>query len=175
MNRLGIYLLTLSLAALLLTGCGYSLSRTGSATGPSQGKYKACVPMFVNDTFEPLVEEEMTAALEDEIMTDGRWVLSTREDADLLVTGRVTQFELAPLSYDAKERVLEYRVKIRSDVKVTDIKTEKVLWKDTGVETFADYRVTEDITKSKIRRGEAVKKAAKGFADDFIIRVLDTF
>ncbi|MBI5190269.1 MAG: LptE family protein [Nitrospirae bacterium] len=175
MNRFIYPFLAIALIAITLSGCGYTLSRTGSASGPSKGRHKACVPMFVNDTFEPLIEEELTAALSDELMTDGRWVLTARGDADLLVTGRVTGFELVPLSYDAKERILEYRLRIRSDVKVTDVKTDKVLWKDSGVETFADYRVTDDITKSKIRKGEAVRKAAKGFAEDFIIRVLDTF
>lgn len=167
--------LAVVVSATILSGCGYSLSRTGSAAGPSKGKYKVSVPMFVNDTFEPLVEETLTSALKDELATDGRWVLTAREDADLLVTGRVTRFELEPLSYDAKERILEYRVRIRSDVKVTDLKTDKPLWKDADMESFADYRVTDDVTKSKIRKDEAVRKAARSFADDFIIRVLDTF
>ena len=159
----------------LLPACGYSLSRTSTPTGIYGGANKVVVPMFVNDTFEPLVEKEFTAALKDKLAIDGRWVLTGRKDADLEVTGRVTQFELVPLSYDAKERILEYRVRIRTEVKVTDIKTGKVLWKDPAMETFSEYRVTEDVTKSKISHQEAVKKASRDFAEEFIIKALDIF
>jgi len=168
-------LLILFAIASLLPSCGYTLAKTGSQAGPADGAYRVSVPMFVNDTFEPLIERELTSALKDEIEQDGRWVLTDAANADLAVSGRVTQFDLQPLSYDAQERILEYRVRIKSDVKLTDIKTGKVIWKDPSIETFADYRVTEDITKSKIRKSEAVKKASKYFAEEFIIKVLDTF
>jgi outer membrane lipopolysaccharide assembly protein LptE/RlpB len=163
------------LAALLLASCGYTLSRKGSQAGPSAGKRNVVIPTFANDTFEPLLERELTQALKDEIAMDGRWVLTDAGDADLSVTGRVTYFELQPLSYDAKERIQEYRIEIRSEVKVTDLKTGDVIWKDPAIETFSEYRVTSDITKSKIGRGEAIKKASKDFAEEFVIKALDTF
>jgi outer membrane lipopolysaccharide assembly protein LptE/RlpB len=158
-----------------LSGCGYTLSKTGSESGPLGGKYRVAVPLFVNGTYEPLVEKQVTRALKDELDIDGRWVLTDRGDADLLVSGKVTKVELLPLSYDAQERILEYRVRISVDVKVSDVKTGKVLWKDPDMETFSDYRVIEDITKSKINKGEAIAKASKNFAEEFIIKVLDIF
>jgi len=166
-------LLALALLA-LVSGCGYSLSRTGSQAGPSYGKYRAAVPTFVNDTFEPLVEKDVTAALKDEIAMDGRWVLADRDAADLLVSGRVTKVELVPLTYDANERILEYRIRMKTEARVVELKTGKVIWKDP-IETYADYRVTEDVTKTKIMKGEAVRKASKNFAEEFIIKVLDIF
>ena len=168
-------LLALLMVCVLLPACGYTLSRTSTPTGIYGGANKVVVPMFINDTFEPLVEKELTAALTNKLAIDGRWILTDRKNADLVVTGRVTQFELVPLSYDAKERILEYRVRIKTEVKVTDIKTDKVLWKDPGIETFSEYRVTEDVTKSKISRQEAIKKASRDFAEDFIIKALDIF
>ena len=156
----------------MLNACGYTISRTGSQSGPPFGASKAAVPLFVNDTFEPLVEKDVTAALQEEIAADGRWALVDKKNTDVVVVGRVSQFTLTPLSYDAKERIMEYRITIKSEIKVLD-KAEKVLWKDT-IDTYADYRVTEDVTKSKIRHEEAVRKACKNMAEEFIIKVLDT-
>lgn len=162
----------IAILLLMLNSCGYTISRTGGQSGPPYGASKVAVPLFVNDTFEPLVEKDVTAALQEEIASDGRWSLSDRADADVVVVGRVSQFTLTPLSYDEKERIMEYRVTMKSEIKLLD-KAEKVLWKDT-IDTFADYRVTEDVTKSKIRHGEAVRKASKNMAEEFIIKVLDT-
>jgi len=162
----------IAILLLMLNACGYTISRTGGQSGPPYGASKAAVPLFVNDTFEPLVEKDVTAALQEEIASDGRWVLVDRNNADVVVVGRVTQVNRTPLSYDAKERIMEYRLTIKSEIKVLD-KTEKVLWKD-NIDTYADYRVTEDVTKSKIRHGEAVRKASKNMAEEFIIKVLDT-
>ncbi len=168
-------LILLMVMAAFLPSCGYTLSRNGSPAGPAKGAYKVFVPMFTNDAYEPEVEKELTTAFKDEIAQDGRWVLTDAGDADLALSGRVTLFQLLPLSYDSQERVLEYRVLIMAEVKLTDLKTNKVLWKDPAMQAFADYRVTEDITKSKIMKGEAVKKASKYFAEEFIIKALDTF
>ena len=169
---------TAALIALLvlLPACGYTLAKTGSGPeAPTHGAYKVCIPTFVNETFQPLIERDVTAALKDEIAFDGRWVLTDPKDADISVTGRVTKFELQPLSYDSRERILEYRVRIRSEVKITELKTGKVLWKDPGLETMSDYHVIEDITKSKINKGEAIRKASKEFAEEFVIKALDIF
>ena len=162
----------IAILLLMLNACGYTISRTDGQSGPPFGASKAAVPLFVNDTYEPLVEKEVTAALQEDIAADGRWLLADTKDADVVVVGHVSQVALAPLSYDAKERILEYRITIKSEIKVLD-KAEKVLWKDSIV-TFADYRVTEDVTKSKIRHDEAIRKASKNMAEEFIIKVLDT-
>jgi len=153
-----------------LSGCGYTLSRNPKAC--SADACSVSIPLFMNDTLEPLVEKDVTAAIQEEISMDGRWKLSDRDSADVVVEGRVTGFELLPLSYDAKERILEYRLKIRSEIKVRRPKTDKLVWKGS-LESYADFRVTEDVTKTKVRRDEARRMASKKMAGEFIIRVLD--
>ncbi len=168
-------IISIFLLLVFLPACGYQLAGRGAGTGNTAGKYKVFVRMFRNDSWEPLVEKDVTAALKDEIAIDGRWMLTDKDDADILVSGKVKKVELEPLSYDPQERILEYRLIMHMDVKVSDIKTKKVIWKKSDFTSFADYRVTVDVTKSKIRREEAIKYASKRFAEEFIIRVLDTF
>lgn len=160
---------------LTLPACGYQLARTGTVTGKAAGKYKVSIPMFVNGSESPLIEKDVTEALKEDIALDGRWVLTDSGDEDILVKGKVAKVAFSPLSYDPNDRVLEYRLKLHMDVKVSDVKSGKVLWKDGDFVSYADYRETVDVTKSKINREEAIKYASKNFADEFIIRVLDIF
>jgi len=167
-------LVALALLSLGLGSCGYSLTGSSGMSGDDGRTYvNVSIPTFGNDTYEPRVESEMTAAIKEEIVYDSRWRLTDPEEADLIVTGTVKYVDLQPLSYDAIERIQEYRLRILTEVKVTDVKDDKVVWKKSGIETFADYRVTADVTKSKINKAEAIRKAAKTFAEEFVIKVLD--
>ena len=174
MRKLHVLLIVFALA---LPSCGYSLTQnTGVRPAEPSAEYafRVAIPLFVNATFEPLIEKDVTAALQEEIAMDGRLVLTDPAKADHIISGRVLKFALQPLSYDPQERILEYRVWVASEIKVTESKTGKVVYKDV-IETYADYRVTDDVTKSKIRREEAIKKAIMDMADEFILKALDVF
>jgi len=170
------YILILAVLSVALCSCGYSMKGSATMNGsPGRSAYHSiAVPMFENDTFEPLIEKAVSSALKEEILHDGRLVLAGPEDADLVVIGRVKSFELQPLTYDPLERIQEYRLIIISEVRVKERGSEKVLWKDSTIESHADYRVTQDVTKSKINRIEAVRKASKSLSEKFVIRMLDT-
>lgn len=174
MRKLYAVLVLLAIAA---SSCGYSLTQNTGVrpSGPSaEYAFKVAIPLFVNATYEPLIEKDVTAALQEEVAMDGRLVLTDPEKADHIISGKVLKFTLQPLSYDPQERILEYRVWITSEIKVTESKTGKAVFKNT-IETYADYRVTDDVTKSKIRREEAIRKASTDMADEFILKALDVF
>lgn len=170
----GALVLVLVALSSMLVSCGYSMGRTGTLTdGASEGYRSIAIPMFTNETFEPLVEREVTAALKEEVAYDGRLKLVDADEADLVVEGRVVRFDLQPLTFDSAERIQEYRLRIVSVVRVKEPAGDKVVWKDSSMEAFADYRVTQDVTKSKINKGEAIKKASRNFAENFVIKVLE--
>jgi outer membrane lipopolysaccharide assembly protein LptE/RlpB len=174
-NMIRTYALILIFLPVMLCSCGYSMRGAGTIKGGSDQAYQSiAVPMFANDTFEPLIEKAVTAALKEEILHDGRLVLTDPENADLVVKGRVKSFELQPLTYDPLERIQEYRLVIVSEVLVMKRGSEQPLWKDSTIESHADYRVTQDVTKSKINKMEAVRKASRNLSEKFVIRMLDT-
>jgi outer membrane lipopolysaccharide assembly protein LptE/RlpB len=173
MMRIALYTLLLSLSAALVS-CGYSMSGSGGLVNGSTGKYRTiAIPMFANDTYEPLVEREVTSALKEEVAYDGRLSLVDEADADLVVEGRIVEVDLQPLTFDAADRIQEYRIRIVAEVKVMEPSGESPVWKDSRMESFADYRVTQDVTKSKINKSEAIKKAYRNFAENFVIKVLE--
>lgn len=167
-----VLLILTAILSITLSSCGYTLSGSSGMDGSGTNYKSLFIPTFVNDTYEPGVESALTGAVKEEIVYDSRWRLTDSGDADLFVTGRVTSVDLLPLTYDAVERIQEYRIRIVSAVSIAD-RDGNVVWKESGMVAFADYRVTEDVTKSKINKSEAVKKASKNFAEEFVIKVLD--
>jgi outer membrane lipopolysaccharide assembly protein LptE/RlpB len=170
-----IYLLTpYALLLTVLAGCGYHLS--GSNRLPSDVRTIA-VPVFYNETFEPALENTVTTAVKEAFLTNSRLaVVNDPEEADLVLKGKVVSFGLTPLAFDrTRSVVLEYRVRIRVEVALEDRRTQKVLWKNSGMESSAEYVVNPDTSANRVAQDHAIAEAGKQFADDVVHRVLEGF
>jgi len=170
-------LFSLTPYALLLTvlaGCGYHLS--GSNRLPSDIETVA-VPVFHNNTFEPTLENTVTAAVKQEFLTTSRLkVVNDPDQADLVVKGTIVSYGLTPLSFDSSRTVvLEYRVHIRAAVSVEAPRTQKVFWKDPGMEAVAEYLVNPDTAANRVAEDHAIAEASKQFAENVVHRVLEGF
>jgi len=163
--------------ALLLTilaGCGYHLS--GSNRLPSDVRTIA-VPVFYNETFEPALENTVTAAVKQAFLTNSRLaVVNDPEEADLVLKGKVVSFGLTPLAFDrTRSVVLEYRVRIRVEVALEDRRAQKVLWKEPGMEASAEYVVNPDTAANRVAQDHAIAEAGLQFADNVVHRVLEGY
>lgn len=173
--RIPLIVVTLT-AALLLSSCGYRMSGTGSLV--PEGVRTIAVPAFINATNEPYVDIEITRAVVNEFIADGRLRVADVEGADLALRGKVMKFEVTALSYTADSYVQQYRVRLVVDVFLEDLRTRKVLWKETGIESvfISDYAVTVgNIRLTRIDKDAAVKKAAQDIAWTLRSRVLEGF
>jgi outer membrane lipopolysaccharide assembly protein LptE/RlpB len=172
------------LAVLLAAGtisCGYHLSGTGSLVPP--GTETIAVPSFVNSTNEPYVDVEVTKAVIDEFIADGRLHVVDVEVADLVLRGRTVKYEAIPVSYTASTYVQQYRVRLVVDVVLEDLRSKKVLWQEKGIEAvfISDYAVLYnaagqvDITTTKILKERAITRASQDIALTLRSRVLEGF
>jgi outer membrane lipopolysaccharide assembly protein LptE/RlpB len=162
--------------AVALTACGYRMSGTGLLV--PQGVRSIAVPAFINNTNEPYVDVEVTRAVVNEFIADGRLQVKDVEVAELALKGSVTLFELVALSYSPQTIVQQYKVRLVVDARLEDLRTRKVLWQDTGIETIfiADYPVTAgDIRVTKIAKDAAIKRASQDLAWTLRSRVLEGF
>ncbi len=159
---------------LVLSACGYHLA--GSNRLPSDIRTIA-VPVFYNETFEPMLENAVTSAVKQEFLTASRLaVVNDPDQADLVLKGTVVSFGLTPISFDrTKSVVLEYRVRIRASVTVEDRRTQKVLWKDSAMESAAEYRVNPDTAANRVAQDHAIAEAGKRLAENVVHRVLKGF
>ncbi len=161
---------------LAAASCGYRLSGTGLLV--PEGSRTIAVPAFINDTNEPYVDVEVTKAVTDEFLADGRLQVVDLEVADLALRGTVVKYDVTALSYTAESYVQQYRVRLVVDATLQDLKTKKILWKESGIEAvfISDYAVTiGNVSATRIAKAAAIRKAAQDIAWTLRSRVLEGF
>lgn len=164
-----------------MTSCGYHFSGTGSIV--PEGVKTLTVPVFFNLTNEPYVDVEVTQAVVEEFMTDGRLRVVSIEEADLALRGRITKYEVIPSSYLKVQPgdqyfVQQYRVHMVVEAVLEDLRSKKVLWQEKGIESIliSDYAVTlGDISATRVAKDAAIKKASQDIAWTLRSRVLEGF
>jgi hypothetical protein len=172
-SSLAVVLLALSM---LLPSCGYRFASVGGIV-PEHAKTIA-IPAFINGTGEPYVDVEVTKAVVDEFLADGRLKVVSAETADLVLKGKVTKFEMIPSAYTADNYIQSYTVSIGVNVTVEDVRTHEPIWQETGVGSVfnAGYGVSiGDITATKIAKEAALKNASRDVASTLRSRLLDGF
>jgi len=170
-----LFLVLISLC-LALTSCGYGFTHAGGIVPP--GAKNIAIQTFVNNTNEPYVDIEVTKAVANEFVVDGRLSVVNTESADLVLKGRVAKFEMIPLSYDVNSYVQQYRINIVVDITLEDVKAQKIILQDKGLSSVfvASYAVTiGDIKSTKIAKQSAVIKASQDVALTVRSRVLEGF
>jgi outer membrane lipopolysaccharide assembly protein LptE/RlpB len=158
---------------LFVTGCGYHLAGTGP--GISVDTKTIAIPTFRNHTFEPALESIMTMYVKDEFLTNSRLrVVNDSHQADLLLEGTILNFDLIPVAFDrTRSVVIEYRVKIDVDIRLQDLRSKEILWKDPILETTAEYFVSTDTSATRVAQDRAVAEASKHLAENLVSRVLE--
>ncbi|HQR44729.1 MAG TPA: LptE family protein [Thermoanaerobaculia bacterium] len=171
MRRLAV----LAAAAALLGGCGYSLVGTGKGTLPEAVR-TVWVPAFVNDTPVVGMEQRLTTAVLRELSARGRLrPAPSLEQADAVLSGRITAYSLQPVRFDAQGRALEYQVMITARLTLTDRKTEKTLFDDPAFLFRQPYNVP--VTDSSYFNPEllAIDRMSQPFARSVVATILEGF
>ena len=173
-NNTSIIILAMLLMA--ISSCGYRLSGKGSLI-PPEAKTIA-VPAFINNTNEPYVDVEVTKAVVDEFIADGRLRIVDVEAADLALRGNVVKYEVTALSFTADSFVQQYRVRLVVNASLDDLRAKKTLWRENNIEAvfISDYPVAiGNISATKVAKELAIKKAGQDIAWTLRSRVLEGF
>ncbi len=164
-----------------LPSCGYHISGTGGIV--PEGVKTISIPVFFNATNEPYVDVEVTQAVVEEFMTDGRLQVVGLDGAEIVLRGKVVKYEVTPLAYNPQAYVQQYRVYLVVDASLEDLRTKKVLWMERGIKSnfISDYSVTfnaagqADIRATRVAKDAAIKKASQDIAWTLRSRVLEGF
>jgi len=144
-------------AAFLLAGCGYHIAGRG-ATLPG-GVTELRIPVFANETEKPDIEGTMTDAFVAEMVNTVR----IRYSSDVVMTGAITAYELAPVSFTGSDVNIEYRLTITLSVVIR--RGEEVLWKDENITDYEDFPVnTSDVAATEDAERAALRKLARDTA-----------
>jgi len=159
-----------------VSSCGYRFTPVGGIV-PEAARTMA-VLTFVNGTNEPYVDLEITRAVVEEFLSDGRLKVVSSEAADLVLRGTVTKFDMTPAAYTTDNYVQSYTVSIGVNVSIEDARTHKLIWQEKGIgSVFASsYSVTiGDITSTKKAKETALKSASRDVASTLRSRILEGF
>ena len=143
------YMITGALAMLLWgSGCvGYV---AGPTNGLPAGSRSVRVEFFGNETLEPRLVVAVNRALKRNLQQDGTYTLETQGEADIVVSGQLTEFLRNGISYTPGDSLVvqDYTMQLTARIKVSDRTSGKVVYEGdvTGKSTV---RVGNDLTSSQ--------------------------
>jgi hypothetical protein len=171
--KLRIGALAVAAAALLcLTHCGYRLSGYGKQV---QDYIKTIlIPNFVNKTTRFQAEQFVTFAVRDEFIKRSKLKLvDSRSHADSLLEGKITNFDVQPITATKDRTANIYSVKILLQVKFLDLKTDKTIYADDNLLYVDTYEIdTGDFFSQETA---VLKKIADKFASSVVSTILENF
>lgn len=166
-RRRGAALLAL---AVTLSGCGYSFQ----GTLPDHVKTVA-VPIFVNRTQQPAVENVITRAIVDAFATNGRLRVVRREDADSILEGEVLQYTVGAIAVDPSLNVQQYRLGVTLNLRMRDVRQNRLLFEQANFSDQADFLVAGSVAQTLSIEAGALQQAATQIARSVVSLALDRF
>lgn len=130
------------------------------------------VPMIVNRTAEPGLEERMTVAVEEEILADGRLDLVPKKKADATIKITLVDFETAPQRFDGDgfPTNQEYRVLAEMEI-IENIPGRPTVGGKRQVRTnhgfSADTRTTGFDSEPRVK-----ERLVRQFGKDIVLEII---
>jgi outer membrane lipopolysaccharide assembly protein LptE/RlpB len=162
--------LALIAVAATLVGCGYSLR----GNLPDRIKTVA-VPVFVNRTPEPAVENFLTQAVVRAFSTNGRLRVVKSEEADAVLEGEVVGYEIQAVAFDPRANIQQYRLLVTMHLKMRDVRRNTLLFEERRFQEKSDFRVLGSVSQTISREENALQAAAVDIARSIVSRTIDRF
>lgn len=122
-NRFG-FVLAAGLAC-IVAGCGYTVKSS------LDEKYQTIyVAPFENVSREYDLQAPLTNAVTRKFITDGRLEVVGPAEADLVLEGVITGYNVKGVTYDENDEVTQFLCVVTAGVRVTDRLTGEVLWQE---------------------------------------------
>jgi hypothetical protein len=151
-------------------GCGYTLG--GSL--PDHIRTVA-IPIFRNSTSEPAVENALTAAVVNAFANSGRVRVVGRADADALLEGEITSYELVAIAVVTGQNIAQYRLLVTMNLTFRDLRRNELLWQQRGLTEQADFRVAGQVSETIAREEVALRQAAVDIGRKIASLAMDRF
>lgn len=121
-------------AGLLISGCGYHFAASGDALPP--GAQTIYVSRFGNNTRVTGINDELMRYIKDEIAMHRRLkVVSSRDMADLELSGEVRFTIQKPINYNSATEPTEYNQNVIVSATLIDLHAKKTIWRTGNVGT----------------------------------------
>jgi len=172
--RAALRIATLLLALIGPLGCGYSL--TGRSTTLPPAVQTIGVPMFVNQTNRPEIEQRITEQIVDEFVTRGRIrIVSGEEGAQAVLSGTIFSYTSVPVVINAQGRATRYEIMITARVVLREVGTDRTLWSDDRFLFKEQYELAKLAETFIDREIIAIDDVANDFARRVVTSIMEGF
>ena len=145
----------------LFFSCGpYSFNPGGS------GSKTIAVLLFENETTQFGVREALTDSVSSRFVRDNTLKIAPQGTADLVLSGRVMRYERAAYTFDDKQNVKQYVVRIWAKVSVDGQKDKKNLWEEPEMLGFGIYEAASE------NEEQGKQRAVAKLAEDIVNRTV---
>jgi outer membrane lipopolysaccharide assembly protein LptE/RlpB len=168
-------ILTILLAAIGLSGCGYHT--VGAATHLPPGTKTLCVPVFATRTNAYRTETVMTTAVVREFATRTRVRVTPDDtgDADTTLHGTILSQTASPLTYNSQtQQSSSFLITLTVAVSLT-ARDGRVLYKNDNYVFRQQYQSTTDLPTFLEENPAAVERLSRDFARALVADVLESF
>lgn len=164
-----IWLLTF---CLLFSSCGYHLVGTEN-TLPAHLK-SISIPIFKNSSSQPEIHRELTSIILRSFINDGRLKVTNKDDADLVMTGALTYYDIRTASFGSEDLASDIIIELGVNVEVTDQVKNKIFLKKK-LKTQWDYKSNSDIADTETKRLKALEDAYNELGTRLVSLIIDQF
>jgi outer membrane lipopolysaccharide assembly protein LptE/RlpB len=169
--------MTIVLLSLLLAqlGCGYSLVGRGNFLPPDHKNIQ--VLPFVNRTTRVELEQRVTQAVAEELVSRGGLrLVSSPADADLVLRGSIDSFNINPVALNERGLATQYQVTVTAKIELLDHRAEdKVLWKNDAYVFNESYPVNVEAANAFDQETRAIREIAERFSRSLVTNLLEGF
>ena len=162
----------LGLFCLFLSGCGYHHSERAGLPPWIKTIY---VAPWSNRSNELLLGTWITEELRHEFLRGSGLKLAPKDEADVILTGKVVEIRTSGLSYVRYDQAIERRITADCAVYLIHRKTGKVLWKTTDIIREEGFLVGRSIMETEGLKDEALHKISHDVADIVYHRITGVF
>jgi hypothetical protein len=125
-------------AMLMVAGCGYHFGASG--TNLPASAQTVYIARFTNHTRQTGLNDEFMVYLKDEVASHKRLtIVDSPTDADLTLTGEVTQSLAVPSAFNSVLEPTQYAETIVVRAWLRDRRDDKVLWSTNGMASTENY------------------------------------
>lgn len=166
----------LSLAALMLVGCGYGL--IGRTSNLPEDIDSIFVQTLENRTTRQQINLFLTQAIVDEFVTRRRFaVVSSAASADAVLSGVLTAYIVRPVEFGPDGRATRYEFTIRTDMELKRQGSEEVLWGQDQYVYRGDFELKLDEGQGTVIDNEdpTIQLVSREFAQTLVIDMLEGF
>jgi outer membrane lipopolysaccharide assembly protein LptE/RlpB len=159
---------------LFLPGCGYHL--TGHTTSLPSTIQRIGVPIFVNKTDRPELEQRITAFVISQFLTRGRYeIVSGEEGVDAVLRGEISSYVQTPVAINPQGRATRYEILINARAVLVQTADDKTLWQDDHFLFRRQYDVSGQVEGAITEESVALDQVCNDFSEAVVTSILEGF